>query len=69
MIKEYRLKNTIKVIIAHFNISSIRNKVSSRKELVSDNVDVLVIKETKLEETLPENAFMIPVIWRAYLLR
>ena len=34
-----------------------RNRV---KELVSDNIDVLVIEETKLDKTFPENAFMIP---------
>ena len=60
LIKEYRLKNTNKVILAHLNINSIRNKFSSLKELVSDNIDVLVIEETKLDETFPEKAFMIP---------
>ena len=60
LIKEYRLKNTNKVILAHLNINSIRNKFSSLKELVSDNIDVLVIEETKLNETFPEKAFMIP---------
>ena len=60
MIKQYRLKNTNKVILAHLNINSIRNKFSCLKELVSDNIDVLVIEETKLDETFPEKAFMIP---------
>ena len=60
MIKESRLKNTNKVVIAHLNINCIRNKFSSIKELVSDDIDVLVIEETKLDETFSEKAFMTP---------
>ena len=60
LIKEYRIKNVNKVILAHLNINSIRNKFSCLKELVSDKIDVLVIEETKLDETFPENAFIIP---------
>ena len=51
-IKEYRMKNVNKVILANLNINSIPNKFSSLKELVSNNIDVLVIQETKLDETL-----------------
>ena len=60
LIKQNRLKNKDKVILAHLNINSIRNKFTCLKELVSDNIDVLVIQETKLDETFPERAFMIP---------
>ena len=60
LIKQNRLKNKNKVILAHLNINSIRNKFTCLKELVSDNIDVLVIQETKLDETFPERAFMIP---------
>ena len=60
LIKEYRIKNANKVTLSHLNINSIRNKFSCLKELVSDNIDVLVIEETKLDETFPENAFIIP---------
>ena len=60
LINQNRLKNKNKVILAHLNINSIRNKFTCLKELVSDNIDVLVIQETKLDETFPERAFMIP---------
>ena len=59
-IKEYRLKNSNKVILATLNINSIRNKFSSLKELVSNNIDVLVIEETKLDDTFPAKSFVIP---------
>ena len=60
LIKQYRLKNTNKVILAHLNINSIKNKFTCLKELVSDNIDVLVIEETNVDETFPGKAFMIP---------
>ena len=43
-IKEYRKKNVNKVILPKLNINSIPNKFSSLKELVSNNIDVLVIE-------------------------
>ena len=54
------MKNANKVILANLNINSIPNKFSSLKELVSNNIDVLVIQETKLDETFPEKSFIIP---------
>ena len=66
LIKQNRLKNKNKVILAHLNINSIRNKFTCLKELVSDNIDVLVIQETKLDETFPERAFMIPGYKKPY---
>ena len=60
LIKEYLLTNTNSVILAHLNINSFRNKCSCFKELVTDNIDVLVIQETKHDESFPENSFMIP---------
>ena len=54
------MKNVNKVILANLNINSIPNKFSSLKELVSNNIDVLVIQETKLDETFPEKSFIIP---------
>ena len=59
-IEEYRLKNSNRVILANLNINSIRNKFSSLKELISKNIDVLVIEETKLDETFPAKSFVIP---------
>ena len=54
------MKNKDRVILANLNINSIRNKFSSLQELVSNNIDVLVIEETKLDDTFPEGCFTIP---------
>ena len=47
------------VIIAHLNINSLRNKFGSLVQLVGGNIDILVIGETKLDETFPKKQFII----------
>ena len=37
------------LIIAHLDINSIRNKFDLLKELVSNNIDILVISDNKLD--------------------
>ena len=59
-LSEYRAKNMNKIVLATLNINSIRNKFSSLAEIVSNNIDVLVIQETKLDATFPEGQFLIP---------
>ena len=41
---KYRAENMNKIVLATLNINSIRNKFSSLEEIVSDNIDVLVIQ-------------------------
>ena len=65
-IKKYRSKNNGKVILANLNLNSIPNKFSSLKEIISNNIDVLVIQETKIDETFPKGSFDIPGYKRAY---
>ena len=43
---EYRTKNLNRIVLATLNINSIRNKFSSLSEIVSDNIDVLIVQET-----------------------
>ena len=54
-----RHKNKRGLIVAHLNINSIRNKIEGLKFLVAKNVDILVISETKLDESFPTNQFLI----------
>ena len=60
LISEYRTKNKDKVVLATLNINSLRNKFTSLMELVSGNIDILVIEETKIDSTFPEAQFCIP---------
>ena len=58
-LKSLRLKNANKVIIAHLNINSIRQKFDQLSFIIKDNVDILVVGETKLDKTLPTAQFNI----------
>ena len=48
-----------RLVISHLNTKSLRNKFDSLKLLVKDSFDVLMISETKLDETFPEGQFPI----------
>ena len=58
----YNLKdiNLNRIIISHININSIRNKIELLAEVVMGNVDVLIVTETKIDESFPTNQFVIP---------
>ena len=43
----------------HLNINSIRNKFESLVTFVGNNLDILMISETKIDDTFPESQFLI----------
>ena len=55
--KNVRLKNFKKAVIGQININSISSKFNQLKELVLKHVDLLVLCETKLDETFPSSQF------------
>ena len=59
-LKELRLKNINRLIIGNLNINSIPNKFDQLKIIIKDKVDILLITETKLDSSFPENQFLIP---------
>ena len=56
---EIRKKNPNRIIIAHLNINSIRNKFEILKEVVGNKIDILLISETKLDDTFSLNQFIL----------
>ena len=52
--EEYRTNNAENLNVASLNVNSIRNKFDQLKLLVKDSLDILVLEETKLDETFPE---------------
>ena len=52
-IKNLRLRNVNKVVIGNLNINLLPNKFEQLKELVIKHIDVLVITETKLDDSFP----------------
>ena len=48
-----------RVIIGHININSIRNKFEPLVSFLSNNLDILMISETKTDDTFPDFQFLI----------
>ena len=40
-------------VIGHININSIRNKFEMLFSMVKDNIDILMVSETKLDSSFP----------------
>ena len=59
VLKSLRAKNLNRIIIAHININSIRNKFDILSDLFVGSIDVLLISETKIDETFPSAQFGI----------
>lgn len=59
ILKNYRIKHFNKIIIAHININSIRNKIDMLADLISGRIDILFISETKIDSTFPTPQFFI----------
>ena len=58
-LKLLRLRNIGRVIVGYLNINSIHNKLDAVREIVSQNFDVLMIAETKIDASFPTGQFII----------
>lgn len=59
MLNDIKCKNMDRLIIAHLNINSIRNKFEALKQLVNGKIDILVITESKIDSSFPLQQFRI----------
>ena len=48
---EISIKKANRLIIGHLNINSLRNKFEMLKELIKDKIDIILISETKLDNS------------------
>ena len=48
-----------KIIFAHLNINSIRNKFDQLSDMIKGHIDVLMISESKLDNSFPDGQFLI----------
>ena len=46
-------KKKLKLNIAHLNVTTLRNKSDFLKEQIQDNIDILMISETKIDTSFP----------------
>ena len=53
------IANINRLMIGHININSIRNKFEMLSNIIKDNLDILMISETKLDLTFSSNQFTI----------
>ena len=58
-LKKVRLKNPKNVIIETLNINYISGNLDKLKCLISSHADILVLTETKLDETFTSSSFLI----------
>ena len=56
-LKDLKIKNPNRLVIGQININSLRNKWEQLVSLTKDNVDIMVVTETKLDETFPKTQF------------
>ena len=59
IIGSLRQKHTNRLIIGQLNINSIRNKFDSLNGILKNNIDVLLLSETKIDSSFPKVQFEI----------
>ena len=57
-LRKLRIKNPNKIIVAHLNINSIRNKFEMLSLLLYGVIDILTICETKINDFFPTKHFI-----------
>ena len=56
---DIRISNMNKLIFEHLNINSLRNKFDVFSEQVKGSIDILMVFETKLNDTFSEAQFLM----------
>ena len=64
--KDMRIANLNRIVIPDININSIRNKFELLAEAVMENVDILIVTETKTDKSFPTSQFIIPSFTSPY---
>ena len=59
VLKQLKLKNSHRLVFGQININSIRNKSEPFKKLVKGNLDLIVVTKSKLDESFPQQQFLI----------
>ena len=58
-LRKLKSKNVDRPVIAHLNINFLGPKFEGLKSLIKENIDILMISETKLDDTYPVGQFLI----------
>ena len=57
-INDFRNQNPFRVIIGHVNVNSVRNKFGPLVSFTSNNLDILMISETKIRLSIFNKGFL-----------
>ena len=52
-LKSLRTNNPDKLVFAHLNINSVRNKFEMLSDQIKGNIDVLLVSKTKIDDSFP----------------
>ena len=58
-LRKLKNNNVDRPLIAHLNIIFLGSKFEGLKSLIKDDIDILMISETKLDDTFPPGQFLI----------
>ena len=58
-LQQVRINNPSRIIFGHININSVRNKFAQLIYIVSNEIDVLMVSETKLDDTFSTSQFLM----------
>ena len=56
---QVRINNPSRIIFGQININSIRNKFAQLIYIVTNEIDILMVSETKLDDTFPTSQFLM----------
>ena len=56
---QVRINNPSRIIFSQININSIRNKFEQLIYIVNNEIDILMVSETKLDGTFPKSQFLM----------
>ena len=59
LLKNLELKNTNRLILGHVDINSIVEKIDHLKVLIVNDIDILALRETKIDSKFPNAQFRI----------
>ena len=52
-LQEMKRNSPDRLILGHVNINSIRNKFDALTYIIGNNIDIILISETKIDDTFP----------------
>ena len=63
-----KISHSSNITLSYLNINSIRKKFDDLKLIINENVDILCITETKIDEYFPTAQFLLPGYHKPYRL-